>query len=109
MRALAIRFPGSQEVRAKGRQTLPTRSWIMNLPTRVPASTVVRMNNASNMMAKWYQKACSAVPPNDAGKVRAYPHGGRGAPAGPADDALLAHVLGRGGERLRVDREPEAA
>ena len=27
------------------------------LPTRVPASSVVRMNNASNMIAKWYQSA----------------------------------------------------
>ena len=27
----------------------------MNRPTRVPASTVVRMKSASNMMAKWYQ------------------------------------------------------
>ncbi len=29
----------------------------MKRPTRVPASTVVRMNRASNMIAKWYQKA----------------------------------------------------
>jgi hypothetical protein len=36
---------------------LPTRSWIMKRQTRVPASTVVRMNNASNRMAKWYQIA----------------------------------------------------
>ena len=28
--------------------------------TRVPASTVVRMNSASNRMAKWYQNAVSA-------------------------------------------------
>ena len=34
----------------------------MNRPTRVPASTVVRMNRASNMIAKWYQKAFSASP-----------------------------------------------
>jgi hypothetical protein len=29
----------------------------MKRPTRVPASTVVRMTRASNMIAKWYQKA----------------------------------------------------
>src|SRR3954468_1173736 len=34
---------------------LPTASCSTNLPMRVPASIVVRMNNASNMIAKWYQ------------------------------------------------------
>ncbi len=34
----------------------------MKRPTRVPASTVVRMNRASNMIAKWYQKALSPSP-----------------------------------------------
>jgi hypothetical protein len=28
----------------------------MNRPARVPASTAVRMNSASNRIAKWYQK-----------------------------------------------------
>ena len=32
----------------------------MKRPTRVPASSVVRMKSASNMIAKWYQSA-SAV------------------------------------------------
>ena len=32
--------------------TFPSRSCNMNRATRVPASTVVRMNSASNMMAK---------------------------------------------------------
>ncbi len=36
----------------------------MNRATRVPASTVVRMNNASNMIAKWYQNALRLSPPN---------------------------------------------
>ncbi len=35
----------------------------MKRATRVPASTVVRMNSASNMIAKWYQKAASPEPP----------------------------------------------
>src|ERR671916_1123282 len=34
----------------------------MNRPTRVPASTVVRMKSASNIMAKWYQNACRPAP-----------------------------------------------
>ncbi len=34
----------------------------MKRPTLVPASTVVRMNRASNMIAKWYQKAFSESP-----------------------------------------------
>jgi hypothetical protein len=34
----------------------------MNRPTLVPASTVVRMNRASNMIAKWYQKARRPFP-----------------------------------------------
>ena len=31
---------------------LPTNSWTMNRETRVPASMVVKMNSASNMIAK---------------------------------------------------------
>src|SRR5215218_8720486 len=80
MRALAMMLPGNQEVRAKGLQTLPTRSWIMNRPTRVPASTVVRINSASNMMAKWYQKACSAVPPMTEENIWLIPTARVGAP-----------------------------
>src|SRR6185436_10699153 len=34
---------------------LPIVSCSKNRPTRVPVSIVVRMNNASNMIAKWYQ------------------------------------------------------
>ncbi len=34
----------------------------MNRPTRVPASTAVRMNSASNMIAKWYQNAWRPPP-----------------------------------------------
>jgi hypothetical protein len=35
----------------------------MKRPTRVPASMMVRMNSASNMMAKWYQNPMTACPP----------------------------------------------
>ena len=52
----------------------------MNRPTRVPASTVVRINKASNMMAKWYQNACSAVPPMTLEKIWLIPTASVGAP-----------------------------
>ena len=37
------------------RVDFPTTSCTRNRPIRVPASIVVRMNSASNMIAKWYQ------------------------------------------------------
>src|SRR5688572_16913767 len=82
MRALAMMLPGNQEVRAKGLHTLPMRSWIMNRPTRVPASTVVSMNRASNIMAKWYQNACRAAPkmPVTPAKIADIPTASVGAP-----------------------------
>ena len=43
---------GYHEVRPNGAQRWPASSWNMKRPTRVPVSTVVRMNSASNMMAK---------------------------------------------------------
>ena len=51
----------------------------MNRATRVPASTVVRMNSASNMIAKWYQTA-SNVLPNAFEKMLAMPTASEGAP-----------------------------
>src|ERR1700750_729412 len=62
MMALAPHTPGFQLTRAAGFHTLPTVSWSMKRPTRVPASTVVRMNRASNLIAKGYQKAFGARP-----------------------------------------------
>ena len=44
--------PGSQSVRANGLYTRPADSWSRNRAIRVPASIVVRMNRASNMIAK---------------------------------------------------------
>ncbi len=35
----------------------------MKRPARVPASTAVRMNSASNRIAKWYQNAIMVLPP----------------------------------------------
>ncbi len=51
----------------------------MKRPTRVPASSVVRMNNASNMIAKWYQIASSDSPKVRA-KMLAMPTASDGAP-----------------------------
>ena len=66
----------------------PTRSWIMKRQTRVPASTVVRMNSASNRMAKWYQIPISARPPRKLEKIVAMPTARVGAP--PVRDRMLA-------------------
>ena len=43
---------GYHETRPSGSHTWPASSWNMNRPTRVPASTVVRMKSASNRIAK---------------------------------------------------------
>ena len=51
----------------------------MKRPTRVPASSVVRMNSASNMIAKWYQRASSDRRTRDE-KMLAMPTASDGAP-----------------------------
>jgi hypothetical protein len=51
----------------------------MNRPTRVPVSSVVRMNSASNMMAKWYHSAMSPWP-NAPLRMCAIPTASDGAP-----------------------------
>lgn len=62
---VVMRLPGfhvgSENFRSL--RTLPSRSPIWYRATRVPLSTVVRMNRASNMMAKWYQNAIESSPP----------------------------------------------
>ena len=59
----------------------------MKRATRVPASTAVRMNSASNMMAKWYQNAIIAVPPMNCCMMCARPTASVGAP--PERDTML--------------------
>ena len=66
----------------------------MKRPTRVPASTVVRMNRASNMIAKWYQNALRASPPNAREDGR-HADGQGGRAAGAGDQGLLLDLLGR--------------
>src|SRR5262245_29050815 len=52
MTMVAITVPGSQSVRANGFHARPRNSWSRKRPMRVPESIVVRMNTASNMIAK---------------------------------------------------------
>src|SRR5674476_1701674 len=77
--ALADQEAGFQEMLPYLGQTLPIVSWSMKRPTRVPASTAVRMNSASNMIAKWYQNA-ARPPPNALVKISEMPKARVGAP-----------------------------
>ncbi len=69
-----------QLTRPSGFQTWPSRSCSMKRPTRVPASTMVRIKSASNMIAKWYQKPRIARPPGPLAKMWAIPSANEGAP-----------------------------
>src|SRR6185503_20338162 len=62
--ALARTTLGYHDSSPNGFHTCPPSSCSMNRPTRVPASIVVRMNRASNRMAKWYQMAVKPAPPS---------------------------------------------
>ena len=59
---------------------LPIESDSMNRATLVPASTVVRMNSASNMIAKWYQNAFNPTPPTTSLSTSDMPNASVGAP-----------------------------
>ena len=72
-------LPGRHDRSPNFFQTLPIVSCSMNRPTRVPASTAVRMNSASNMIAKWYQNAWPP-PPNASLKICEMPTARVGAP-----------------------------
>src|SRR5450759_3532983 len=77
--ALADQEAGFQEMSPYLGQKLPIVSCSMKRPTRVPASTAVRMNSASNMIAKWYQNA-ARPPPNAFVKISEMPKARVGAP-----------------------------
>src|SRR6478735_6493383 len=64
-----------------------TRSCTMNRQARVPASTAVRMNRASNRIAKWYQKAIIPLPPTAEEMMWAMPTASVGAP--PAREMIV--------------------
>src|SRR5450756_2666613 len=70
--ALADQDAGFHEMSAYLCQRLPIVSCSMKRPTRVPASTAVRMKSASNMIAKWYQNA-ARPPPNALVKISEMP------------------------------------
>src|SRR5688500_19436541 len=77
--ALADHEAGFHERSAYLGHTLPMVSCSMKRPTRVPASTAVRMKSASNMIAKWYQKAANP-PPNASVNTWDMPNASVGAP-----------------------------
>ena len=60
MIAVQIQTPGRHETSRNLGNQAPIESCSMKRATRVPASTAVRMNSASNMIAKWYQNAIIA-------------------------------------------------
>src|SRR5690606_506431 len=66
--------------RASGPPKLPSASETMNRATRVPASMVVRMNSASNMIAKWYQNDFMLSPPRNWWNTSEMPTASVGAP-----------------------------
>src|SRR5467141_1456319 len=81
--ALDVITLGYHDVSANRGHTWPTISCSMNRPTRVPVSMVVRMNKASNMIAKWYHRASSVLPPSTLvapAKIWAIPTASDGAP-----------------------------
>ena len=81
-------------------------SWSMNRPTRVPASTAVRMNSASNMIAKWYQKA-ARPPPNASVKIGDMPNARVGAPPVREISVSSSTDCGGRGQGVGADREAE--
>src|ERR1035437_10119048 len=79
MIAVVDQAPGRHEVSLNLGKKFPRLSCSMKRDTRVPASTAVRMNNASNMIAKWYQNA-ARPPPNALVKTSEIPKARVGAP-----------------------------
>ena len=80
----------------------------MKRPTRVPASSTVRMNSASNMIAKWYQMPSRRSPPIVPEKMCAMPTASEGAPPRAAPQRLLADAAGERRHAGRVDGEAPA-
>ena len=80
MIAVQTQAPVRHEVSRNRGTKLPSESCSMKRATRVPASTAVRMNSASNMIAKWYQNAISPEPPMSCCMMCASPNARVGAP-----------------------------
>ena len=69
----------------------------MKRQTRVPASTVVRMNSASNRMAKWYQMPISSLPPKMPDRMLRHADRERRRAAGARQDGQSRRRHGRPG------------
>ena len=81
----------------------------MKRPARVPASTAVRMNSASNRIAKWYQKAIMVLPPTTLGEDVGHADRQGRCAAGARDDGVLADVAGGLRQHFRRDHEAHLA
>ena len=98
MMAVQTHAPTRHEVSLKRGTTLPRESCSMNRATRVPASTAVRMNSASNMIAKWCQKPMSASPPTSWPMMCARPTARVGVPPVRAAGEFMAKWMPRSSE-----------
>ena len=100
--------PSDAVLRNSRHERSPSRSCSMKRPARVPASTAVRMNSASNRMAKWYQNAIIALPPMTWEKMCAMPTASVGAP--PAREMMVVSPTSWAvlGDQLGRDREAHA-
>ncbi|MNP26885.1 hypothetical protein D3C76_1197640 [compost metagenome] len=78
--AVAIRLAVQDSVRLSAGTNEPSKSCSMKRPARVPASTAVRMNSASNRIAKWYQNAMVFSPGSTVCRICAIPTARVGAP-----------------------------
>ena len=78
--AVVAQAPTCQDGSLNFGQTLPRASPSWKRATRVTASTAERMNSASNMMAKWYQKPIIVRPPPIWWRMCAMPTESVGAP-----------------------------
>ena len=81
----------------------------MKRPTRVPASSVVRMKSASNMIAKWYQSAFSVGAAEHAREDLRHADGEARRAAGAREQRVLADLARQLAERDRLEREAPAA
>ncbi len=94
--------------RAIGAWNRPRNSCTRKRATRVPVSIVVRMNSASNMIAKWYQYSISPRMPGRPLKICAMPTPsdtappGRPATASPTARSSCGRFTDRNAERART-------
>ena len=97
---LQIHTPGRQlgfRSLVSGPPRLPSASESMKRATLVPASTAVRMNSASNMIAKWYQNALRPAPPKTRLQHLGHADRQRRCAAGARHDRLFADARRRPG------------